>query len=113
MKEYLLVYHADYKAMPKRSPEEMQANLQSWMNWIAGIAAQNKLSSKGNRLEPSGKLLTADEVVTDGPYTEIKESIMGYSMVKADSYEDATALARGCPILKFGGKVEIREISVL
>ena len=49
MKEFLLVFRADYKTMPKASPEEMQANTQKWMNWIAGIAAQGKLVDRGNR----------------------------------------------------------------
>jgi len=34
-------------------------------------------------------------------------------MIKADSVEEATELAKGCPILKTGGNVEIREVSVL
>jgi len=101
MKEFLLVFRADYKAMPKASPEEMQAATQRWMNWVAGIAAQNKLANRGNRLVSTGKV------------TEIKESILGYSLVKAESLEEATALANGCPVLSIGGNVEIREINVL
>jgi len=46
MKEFLLVFRADYKSMPKASPEEMQVTTQKWMNWIAGTAAQNKLSER-------------------------------------------------------------------
>ena len=113
MKDFLLVFRTDYKNMPKGSPEEMQASTKRWMDWIGGIAAQNKLTDRGNRLVPSGKVLKADNVIADGPYTEIKESIVGYSIVKADSVEEATQLAKGCPILKIGGNVEVREISVL
>ena len=99
--------------MPKASPEEMQASTKRWMDWIGGIAAQNKLTDRGNRLVPTGKVVNADNVIADGPYTEIKESIVGYSIVKAASIQDATELAKGCPILKIGGNVEVREISVL
>ncbi len=113
MKEFLLVYRADYKAMPKSSPEEMQAITQTWMNWVAGIAAQGSLVDRGNRLVNTGKVLNGDGLIFDGPYTEIKESILGYSLVKASSIEDATSLADGCPILTFGGNVEIREINPL
>lgn len=113
MKQFLLVYRADYKAMPKPSPDEAQANTQKWMNWIAGIAAQDKLADRGNRLTNSGKVLKGNGAITDGPYTEIKESIMGYSMVNAESVEEASELAKGCPILAVGGNVEVREISVL
>jgi hypothetical protein len=114
MKDFLLVYRTDYDAMPKSSsPEEMQASTKRWMDWIGGIAAQNKLTDRGNRLVPSGKVVKPDNVIADGPYTEIKESIVGYSIIKADSIEEATELAKGCPILKIGGNVEVREISVL
>jgi len=113
MKEFLLVYRGDYKTYPKGSPEEMQATTQQWMNWVAGIAAQEKLSNMGNRLVPSGKVLKSNGSVSDGPYTEIKESIMGYSIVKGASLEEATNLANGCPILSFGGSVEIREINAM
>ena len=114
MKDFLLVFRTDYNNMPKApSPEEMQASTKRWMDWIGGIAAQNKLTDRGNRLVPSGKVVKADNVIADGPYTEIKESIVGYSIVKAGSVEEATELAKGCPILRIGGNVEVREISVL
>jgi hypothetical protein len=114
MKDFLLVYRTDYNNMPKApSPEQMQASTKRWMDWIGGIAAQNKLTDRGNRLVPSGKVLKADNVIADGPYTEIKECIVGYSIVKATSIEKATELAKGCPILSIGGNVEVREISVI
>ncbi|MXV53300.1 transcription initiation protein [Pedobacter sp. HMF7647] len=113
MKDFLLVFRMDYDTMPKGSPEEMQARTKTWMDWIGGIAAQNKLTDRGNRLFPTGKVVKPGKVITDGPYTEIKESIAGYSIVKAGSIEEATELAEGCPVLKLGGNVEVREISVL
>ena len=114
MKDFLLVYRTDYNNMPKApSPEQMQASTKRWMDWIGGIAAQNKLTDRGNRLVPSGKVLKPENVIADGPYTEIKESIVGYSIVKAASVEEATELAKGCPILTIGGNVEVREISIL
>ena len=99
--------------MQNRTPEEMQALSKRWMDWLGSIAAQNKLSDRGNRLESSGKVIKGDNTITNGPYAEIKESIGGYSIVKADSYEAAIELAKGCPILKLGGNVEVREVSVL
>jgi hypothetical protein len=113
MKDYLLVYRTDLNTMPKSSPEELQATTKRWMDWIGGIAAQNKLADRGNRLMESGRVLKAGHVIADGPYTEIKESIVGYSIVKADSIREATELANGCPILPAGGNVEIREINPL
>jgi hypothetical protein len=113
MKDFLFVFRTDYNTMPKSSPEEMQAMTKRWMDWVGGIAAQNKLTDRGNRLHPTGKVVRADNVITDGPYTEIKESIVGYSIVKAGSIEEATELAKGCPVLTIGGNLEVREINVL
>jgi hypothetical protein len=111
MKEFLFVFRNDYKATPQGSPEEMQAMMKKWMDWVGGIAAQNKLVDRGNRLTSGGKVVKANNVITDGPYTEIKELIGGYTIVKADSLDEATALAAGCPILEVGGNVEVREIN--
>lgn len=110
MKEFVLIFrnsHSDH--VP--SPEQMQQVLADWMAWMGGIAAQEKLVDKGNRLSMSeAKTVSADNSVTDGPYTEIKEFINGYIIVKTASIEEAVELAQGCPILKIGGKVEVRAV---
>jgi hypothetical protein len=113
MKDFLFVFRTDPDKIPKRSPEEMQANTKRWMDWIGGIAAQGKLTDRGNRLAPSGKVVKTNNVIADGPYTEIKETIGGYSIIKAESIEAATNLAKGCPVFAIGGNVEVREISAL
>jgi len=49
-------------------------------------------------------------VVTNGPFTEIKEFINGFIIVKTDSVEDAIAIAKECPMVKGGGgNVEVRR----
>lgn len=108
MKDFLFLFRMN--GAPAGSPDEMQAMTKRWMDWIGGIAAQNKLTDRGNRLFSSGKVVKPGNVITDGPYTEIKESIGGYSIVKANSLEEATELAKGCPGLTVGGSVEVREI---
>jgi hypothetical protein len=113
MKDFLFVFRTDYSAMPKSSPEEMQAMMKRWMDWLGNIAAQNKLTDQGNRLNASGKVVKPNNVIADGPYMEIKESIGGYSIVKAESLEEAVELAKGCPILATGGNVEVKEIDAM
>jgi hypothetical protein len=83
------------------------------MDWMGTIAATGNLTDPGNRLGNTGKVVKPNNVVTNGPYTEIKESIGGYTIVKCDSYDEAVELAKGCPIFAAGGNVEVREISVL
>lgn len=110
MKEFLFIFRTDYQAMPMGSPEEMQATAKKWQDWIGGIAAQNKLVQTGKRLSFDGKVVRPNGVVTDGPYTEVKESMGGYMFVRAESVEEAIELAKGCPILTAGGNVEIRAV---
>jgi hypothetical protein len=113
MKEFLFVFRNDYNPMPQASPEEIQVNTKRWMDWIGSIAAQNKLASQGNRLKNSGRVVKPKNIITDGPYTEIKESIGGYIIVKTSTIEEAAELAKGCPIFLAGGNVEVREIDVM
>jgi hypothetical protein len=54
----------------------------------------------------------SDAIVTNGPYTDIKESIGGYTIIKADNYDEAVEMAKGCPVLLAGGNVEVREIDL-
>ena len=91
----------------------MQAMTKKWQDWIGGIAAQNKLVKTGKHLSSSGKVVRANNIITDGPYTEIKKSIGGYMFIKGESIEEAVELAQGCPILTVGGNVEIRAIDVI
>jgi hypothetical protein len=113
MKDFLFLYRVDPTNIPKGSPEEMQALTKRWMDWIGGIAAQNRLSDRGNRLEPTGKVVNPGNMITDGPYTEIKETLGGYTVIKAASLDEAVKTVKGCPILEYGGNVEVREVSVL
>ena len=112
MNEFLLIFRTDYSGISQRTAEQAQLMMQKWMDWMAGISAQNKLVTRGNRLQPSGRIVK-NNLVTNGPYIEVKESIGGYTIIKAESYDDAVEIAKGCPILLSGGNVEVREIEVL
>jgi hypothetical protein len=111
MKEFMLIFRNAPSEMVQSTPEAIQTNMKLWMDWIGDIAAQNKLVSKGSRLFPEGKVMRPAHVVTDGPYMEIKEVIGGFSVVRAGSLDEATEMAKGCPILQKGGTVEIREVN--
>ncbi|MBI3232462.1 MAG: transcription initiation protein [Bacteroidetes bacterium] len=111
MNEFLLVFRRDVLSpQPAQSPEEMQSMMKLWQDWMGSIAAQNKLVTAGNRLSPVGTVIKPNNIVTDGPFVEIKESIAGYTIIRAESQEDATEISKGCPILKVGGNVEVRSM---
>jgi hypothetical protein len=110
MKEFILIFRNSVNdAMP--SPEQMQQELADWMGWMGNMATQDKLANRGNRLSTSeGKTVKPGDVVTDGPYTEVKEFINGYIIVKTATIDEAVTLAKECPILKIGGNVEVRKV---
>jgi hypothetical protein len=42
MKEFLLLFRTDYDKVSKASPDQAEAMMKKWMDWLGGIAAQNK-----------------------------------------------------------------------
>jgi hypothetical protein len=109
MNEYILIIHRDMiskDATP--SPQQMQEAIKPFQDWIGGIAAQNKLVSPPKRWDGVGKVVKQNNVVTDGPYAEIKESVGGMVLIRANDYEEAAEIAKGCPVIKWGAVVEIR-----
>lgn len=93
------------------SPEQMQAWMKQTMDWIGGIAAQKKYVG-GNGLPMDGaKIVGHKNVVTNGPFGDVKETIGGYIIVKADNVDEAVEFAKGCPVLQGeGNTVEVRRI---
>jgi hypothetical protein len=110
MTEFMMIFRNDYNPSFKPSPEQMQASIKQWQDWIGGIAAQGKFLST-NRLGFEGKTLKQNAVITDGPYAEVKEMVGGYILVKANNIDEAVNLAKGCPILNIGGHVEVRNVT--
>ena len=111
MKEFVLVFRRDFVTKETQpSPQDMQASIKPWQDWMGGLAAQNKLASSGNRLNSDGRVVKPNNVVTHGPYAEIKEAIGGYIIVKAADFNEAVEMAKGCPILQspWNGNVEVR-----
>lgn len=110
MKEFVLIFRLKDISDFKPSPEQMQER----MNWLGSIAAQNKIVDKGNTLLPipgSAKTVKPNNVVMDGPYTEIKEFISGYVVIKSENIDEAVEIAKANPIFdQVGGSIEVREV---
>jgi hypothetical protein len=113
MEKFLLLFRSSVASETEfntLSPEDLQAEVARWGQWIGGIAAQGKLVST-EALFPSGRMMAQlGKVVTDGPYTESKELIGGFMLLNAENYAEAVELSRGCPTLQDGGTLEVRQI---
>ena len=111
MNEYVLIMrHQDGGKIA--SPEQMQSWMKQTMDWIGGISAQNKFSGGTGLPFDNAKVVWHNNVVTNGPFGEIKETIGGFITVKAESVEEAVEFAKGCPVLQGeGNSVEVRKIA--
>lgn len=111
MKEYMLIFrHQDGSKIA--SPEQMQIWMEATMTWLNGIAAKGKFEGKGDGLVfDNAKVVHHNNVVTNGPFGEIKETLGGYVIVKADSIDEAVVFAKGSPIL--GGEGNTIEVRLL
>jgi hypothetical protein len=109
MKDFMLIFiNGDGSA--NFSPEEMQANMQEWFNWVNELKTSGIYVS-GEALMPGGKTVKGKAgLVTDGPFAESKEVVGGYFIVKAAGFDDAAQIAKASPDLPHGGSVEVREV---
>ncbi|GAB1445164.1 hypothetical protein MASR2M41_08310 [Flammeovirgaceae bacterium] len=56
-------------------------------------------------------LVTKDEIISDGPFIEAKEAISGFTIIKAESLQQASEIAYACPLVQIGHiKIEVRPI---
>ena len=97
--------NADYQPTAQEQAEMHQ----QWGAFIGGIASTGNLVST-HQLGFEGKQISADLSITDGVRIAENQTLGGNMIVKADSLEEATEIAKGCPILKMGGTVEVRTI---
>lgn len=114
MQEYALIMrHEDGTKIA--SPEQMQIWMKQTMDWIGSIAAQNKFVGGTGLPFDDARVITnknAKNVVTNGPFGDIKETIGGFITVRAESVEEAVEFAKGCPVLQGeGNSVEVRRIA--
>jgi hypothetical protein len=114
MEEFMLIFrHQDGNKVA--SPEQIQIWMKQTMDWIGGIAAQNKFSGGNGLPFDEARVVrtkNAKPVVTNGPFGEIKETIGGYIVVKANNVDEAVEFAKGCPVLQGeGNSVEVRKVA--
>lgn len=83
----------------------MQALQGQWYGWMQKFSSA--IMPGGDGLKHSGRVLKAG-LVTDGPYMEAKEIIVSFSIIQADNYDAAVAIARECPPAH---TLEIREFA--
>ncbi len=88
--------------------QDYQNEIELHGKWIQELGDRY---DSGEALEEDTKIIQGKElVVTDGPFIESKELVGGFYILRAHSLEEATELAKGCPTLRLGGRVEVRPV---
>ena len=99
MPKYVLAYTG---GKTPASEEEGKKSMEAWVAWIGSVGSS--MVDIGNPFG-SSKTVASDGKLTDGA----PANLAGYSIVSADSIDDASKFAESCPQLAAGGAVEIYE----
>jgi hypothetical protein len=85
------------------SPEEGQAHREKWQQWLVDLGAA--------AVSPANPMMNTQTVNPDGSVSEGGSTKMsGYTIVEADSIEDALKMAKACPFLEINGSLEVSEL---
>jgi hypothetical protein len=99
MADYVLLYQGG--GMPE-GEEAQKAAMQAWDAWFSSIG--DAVKDGGNPFSGAAKSIAADGSVSEGG-----GPASGYSILKADSLDDAVALSKGCPVLQGGASITVYE----
>jgi len=102
MAKFLYAYHGG-GGMAESEAEQAEI-IAAWGAWFGELGAA--VVDGGAPCGPASTM-ASDGSVTDGGGTN---PVTGYSIVTADSRDDALAMAKGCPILPGGGSIEVVEL---
>lgn len=108
---YAILCYNSEAAVGAWTKEEDDAVMARHAEVMAGLGAQGKMGPVA-RLKPTGTATTVRSgrgaPVTDGPFAETKEQLLGFYIIDCDTLEEATAAAR--QLVEPPGSMEIRPV---
>jgi hypothetical protein len=114
MRDFVFLYRAttEEQRLAMGTPEQARQSMQAMLAWFRDLEARGHLKSPGQPLETTGRVVGGKPtVVTDGPYAESKDLVLGFSIIEARDVDQAVELARSCPMVVGGAIVEIRPVN--
>jgi len=100
MPTFLITYHGAMEMPP--SPEAREQMMSAFMSWAGSVG--DGMVDPGSPLGPSKVVTSAG--AEDG---KVESEIDGYTIIKADSLDDAVAAVRSHPFLSRGGTLQVSE----
>ena len=112
--EFLALLHADEGVWERMSDAEREAAYEQYGEFTEAVRAAGVYVS-GNELGPTSSATTVRvrdgrQLVTDGPYAEVKEALGGYYVLDCASFDEALDWAARIPAASHGA-VEVRPVS--
>ena len=100
MAKYVFAYHG---GSAPTNPADVKKVMDAWGAWFGSLGAS--VIDAGNPVGKSSTVKSDGKMVSGGGTNPIS----GYSLIEASSLEDAHKKAKGCPLLKSGGTIEIAQ----
>jgi len=108
---YLFRSTSEQQSEAMGTPEQAQRSMQSFLAWMRELEASGNLKSPGEPLAPTGKVVSGKgTIVTDGPYAEAKDLVLGFMIIEAKDLAHAVELSKKCPMVEGGAMVEVRPV---
>ncbi len=111
--QYLLIIFDDPVEHGKLSAADQAQVLPAYRTFMESIVKTGNFRA-GDPLEPITTATTirirgGKRMVTDGPFAETKEHLVGYFLVEAADLDEAIGMAERIPTARFGA-IEVRPI---
>jgi hypothetical protein len=107
MAQYMLIVHDDLKTYAKHTRAEIEVCIEKMGLWSQQMRIAGIHQGAGKLTDDPGKVISHDRVL-DGPFAESKELIGGFFLIEAKTESDAINVARECPALPYGSRIEVR-----
>ena len=100
MPNYLLAFHGG--GMPESEKEQARV-MAAWGKWYTKLGKAV--------VDPGAPVGQAKSIASTGRITNGggRNPVSGYTIISAKDIATAAKLAKGCPILKSGGSIEVAE----
>ena len=108
---FLFRTNADEQREHMGTPEMAQQSMQAWLDWVRGLETAGHVRDMGQPLDTGGRVVRGGGLVTDGPYAEAKDLVLGFMIITARDLDQAVDLASGCPMLGGAASVEVRPVA--
>jgi hypothetical protein len=99
--KFLLLYHGG--GMPETEAEKA-AVMKAWESWYTSLGSA--VVDPGNPFTPAAKKVASNGAVSNGSAGTMAS---GYTILQAESLDQAAKMAQSCPVLKGGAEISVFE----